>query len=259
MSPYKKFIEATKAYFNEVPVLKFLLTAYAFVFGIGGALFLIGSFLSIWAFFARDFFTCVGGITMLAGLILTLIQEDDIVLVITSGIISVGSLLAWIFKLAFGITIWSFSGAVFLFEPLLYFLGFGAIAVFAALGSDKFKQMRAQNAARAQAAAGVPCANCGTPIPAGAAFCPACGAPRPAAPQPPVQPAPAQPAAPAPAQPESAPAPASEPIQPAPAPEPAPPVQPAETSEPPAQPKCKACSADIPPGAAFCGKCGAKQ
>ena len=39
MSPYKKFIEATKSYFNEVPVLKFLLAYSIFIFaGIGGAL-----------------------------------------------------------------------------------------------------------------------------------------------------------------------------------------------------------------------------
>jgi hypothetical protein len=278
MSPYKSFTSAAKTYFNSVPFLKFLLSAYIYVFAAGGFLFLLGEFVMF-----AGLFTSIGRLVMFAGLILTLIQEDDMVLAITSASISVLSLVALIVN-TIRLRFWGFG---FDFELLLYFLGFGAIALLTFLKSEKFKQMREASAARAQAAAGMPCPRCGALIPQTAGFCPSCGLPRPAQPPvPPQQPAapvppvpPQQPAAPVPPVPPqqpAAPVPPVPPQQPAAPVPPVPPQQPAapmppvqpqpeteapqpEASEPSESPKCAACGADILPGAAFCGKCGAKQ
>ena len=248
MSPYKAFLNNVRQYFDSVGILRFLMSIYIVVFSVGAGLFVLGSFLlgPISAFLV-----CLGTIVMLAGLLLTIIKEDMMVLVIVSGATAVGSLAAWIVTLvrfagyggyvgaAFGTVIDTFG-----FTSFFYFLAFGALATLVFIKADKFKQMRAASAARAQMA-GVACPRCGGFIPMNAAFCPSCGAQNPAMQQyaAPVQPQyapPAQPPEAAPAQPQEAP--------PAPAPEPE-----AKTA------KCANCGADIPEGAAFCSNCGAKQ
>ncbi len=297
MSPYKSFLSAAKTYFNSVPFLKFLLSAYIYVFAAGGLFFVIGVFLPVTAFVLRDFLTCIGGIIAFGGLILTLFAEDDLTLVITSGSIGFLSFVAWIWKMISAGSFWGYSvGGVFFFEPLIYFLIFGGIATLTFIKSEKFKQMREESAARAQATAGVPCPRCGAVIPNTAGFCPACGLPRPVQPQqppvqpqqPPVQPMqpPVQPMQP-PVQPMQPPVqPMQPPVQPAqpPVPPVQPPVPPVQPMQPPVQPvqppvqppvppvqpepepsvqseqpKCVGCGADIVPGAVFCGKCGTKQ
>ena len=289
MSPYKNLADSAKAYLNSVPLLKFILSAHVFVFGLGGLLYLLGVFIPITAFFLYDFLTCIGRILLFAGLILTVIKEDVMSLVITSGVMSIGSLIAWIVKLVAGYSTYYFSIGIFLFEPLLYFLIFGAITVFVMMKSEKFKQMRAASVAKPQGA--VACPRCGGGIPVNAAFCPSCGEKNPAAQsyappqqsqQPPVQPQqpPVQPQQP-PMQPQQPP---MQPQQP-PVQQQQPPVQeqPVQQEQPPepvqneeessAQPeaaeqnepaapesaKCVQCGADIAPGAKFCGICGAKQ
>jgi hypothetical protein len=248
MSPYKKFIEAAKEYFEGVPALKFLLSIYIVVFAVGGLLFLIGSFVT-------SFLICLGTILMCAGLILTLIKEDMMTLVITSAAISFLSLVAWILLLVGAFT---FGYPVFLFDPLFYFLAFGAIAVLVFLKSEKFREMRAA----AAKPAGIPCPRCGGIIPFNAAFCPQCAAPNPGPPQyaPPAAPQYAPPAAPQyapPAAPQYAPPVASQYAPPvAPQPETAP-AEPASAA--PAVNACVNCGAELPVGAAFCGKCGSKQ
>ncbi len=257
MTPYKNFTNAAKDYFNSVPFLKFLLTFNMLVFGAGGFFYLVGAFVMV----AASFVSTIGIILMYAGLLLTLIKEDIMTLIITSGIIALGSLIAFIITLisfggyGYGYVAWVGRGW---FEPFFYFLAFGAIVALVMIKSEKFKQIRAASAAKAQATAGVACPNCGAFIPSSSAFCPNCGAPNtigqqpvpPAAPQaaPPVQPQAAPPQAPQ-AAPQAPPA--------------APPVQPAasapEQSAAPAGAKCVSCGADLPPGAVFCGKCGAKQ
>ena len=234
MSPYKNFLNAVRTYFNTVPFLRFLLTADIFVFGVGGLLYLIGAFI----LGVYEVFTILGTILMYAGLLLTIIRENIMPLLITSCVISLGSLIAWIIALV-GTRVYGFAvGGVFMFGPLFFFLMFGAIAIIVLVKAEKFKQMRAASAARAQAA-GVPCPRCGAFIPANAGFCPSCGAPNqgPYAPQMPPQAAPMQPP-PAQAPPQAAPV--------------EPPVQPASS-------KCVQCGTELSPGATFCGKCGAKQ
>jgi hypothetical protein len=100
MTPYKNFISAAKAYMNSVPFLKFLLTMSIVVFGVGGFFYLIGAFVMV----AASFTSTIGIILMYAGLLLTLIKEDIMTLVITSGVIAVGSFVAVI------VTIFSFGG-----------------------------------------------------------------------------------------------------------------------------------------------------
>ncbi|MDD5016722.1 MAG: hypothetical protein PHO15_01320 [Eubacteriales bacterium] len=266
MSPYKNFLNAAKAYLNSVPFLKFLLSSYIYVFGLGGLLYLLGAF---FGYGVSNFMSPIGIILMYAGLVLTIVQEDVITLLITSGVISIGSLIAWIVALAgtaYGFSVYGYNygfsiGGGFSFGPFLYFLIFGAIAVLVLVKSEKLKQMRAEAQARAQVqaqaqaqaqaqmrtqAAGTACPRCGAFIPVTAGFCPSCGAPKPVQqyapptqPQytPPVQPQPAPPVQPQPAppvQPQPAP-----PVQPRPAPpvqpQPAPPVQPRPA--PPVQPQ----------------------
>ena len=287
MSPYKNFLSATKAYFNSVSSLKFLLSSHIYVFALGGLLYVLGVFIP--GLYLYDLLTCVGGIIMFAGLILTFIDEDMMALVITSGAISLLSLIAWVVKL--------FTGYFYLmlfFGPFIYFLIFGAIAIIVAVKSEKFKQMREAAAARPLPGT-IICPRCGVAIPPEAGFCPSCGTPKPAPQQyaPPVaqQPyappaAPQQYAAPPASQQQYAPPAAQQytpPVQPEPpkqsVPEtpvqpeppkqsvPEPPVQPEppqqSAPEPPVQPAasthCAVCGIELPAGAKFCGKCGAKQ
>jgi hypothetical protein len=247
MSPYKNFLNAAKAFLESNGFLKFLLSTYIVVFAVGGGLFVLGSY--FFGFFGY-FLTCLGVILMLAGLLLTILKEDMMVLVIISGIIAVGSLGAWIYKM---VAIGSFGlygtaiGGLFAdwFTPLFYFLAFGVIALLVFLKSEKFVKMRAESAARNQVA-GIACLRCGGFIPLTASFCPTCGAPKPVVQAPPVQPPYASPVPP-----QYAP-----PVQP----QYAPPVQQSESA--PAEsaaPKCVNCGADLAQGAIFCAKCGAKQ
>jgi hypothetical protein len=153
MSPYKKFIASVKEYFESVPVLKFLLSAYIFVFAAGGAFFLLGQFI----FGISNSFTTIGTLLMLSGLILTLVKEDVMALLITSGVIALGSLIAWIIRIIQLASFGFYSGFAsyylgdffFQFSSLFYFLAFGAIAVLVLIKSEKFKEMRAAAAAKA--------------------------------------------------------------------------------------------------------------
>jgi RNA polymerase subunit RPABC4/transcription elongation factor Spt4 len=188
---------------------------------------------------------------MYAGLILTLLREDMMTMVITSGVISLGSLIAWIISLVGREVGFGYRVSVFLFGPLFFFLLFGAIAIVVFVKAERFRQMRAASAA-SRTMAGIACPKCGAFVPANAGFCPVCGAQNPAMQQyGPVQ----QPQYAPPVQPQYAP-----PVQP----QYAPPAQPqyappAPEAAPAAAPKCVNCGADIVPGAAFCAQCGAKQ
>lgn len=244
MSPYKSFIAAAKNYFQSVAFLKFLLAASIFIFAAGGLFYLLGLFI----LGVSEAFICLGSILIWAGLLLSIFKEDVLTIAITSGVISLGSLVAWIIKLAggasyFGITV----GGSFAFTPFFFFLIFGAISIVVFIMAEKFKSMRAASAAaRPQ---GVPCPRCGSIVPFGSGFCPACGTPAPqyAPPQPPPYAPPQMQYAPPQAPPQYAP--------------PAPPAAPAEpVSQPaPATKKCVSCGADLPVDAMFCGKCGSKQ
>jgi RNA polymerase subunit RPABC4/transcription elongation factor Spt4 len=294
MSPYKKLMVAAREYMESNSFLKFLLSAHIYVFALGALIFVLGSFIGA----IYDPFTCLGAILVFGGLLVTIISEDVLTLIITSGALSVTCLTAWVVGLVvnpwdgilseFGIR--GYGIGSFRFQPFFYFLIFGAIAIIVLIKSDKLKQMRAEAAARAS----VPCARCGGAIPRAASFCPVCGAPNPtmqyappsgqpyAPPTPPPYAPPAgQPYAP-PAPPPYAPPvgqpytpPAPPPYAP-PAPPPyAPPAPPAEPiAEPDAEPvvqeelsapaeaegkKCVNCGVDLPAGAVFCGKCGTKQ
>ena len=226
MASYKDFLSAVRSFFDTNGFLKFLLSIHIAVFAVGGGLFVLGSFLYG---FAGNFFTCIGLIIMLAGLLLTLFKEDAFSLVIISGAIALGSLAAFIYKLAapasfFGIGVF-FSDW---FTPMFYFFAFGAIALVVFLKAERFKEMRA--AAAARRTPGSPCPRCGGFVPAGAGFCPTCGAP------------------------------ATPPQYAPPPPQYAPPAQQyAPGAEPAPVPKCANCGADVPPGAAFCSNCGTKQ
>ncbi len=236
MSPYKTFLNNTRQYFNSSGFFKFLLSGYIFIFAIGGLLYLLGAFILQ----VYEVFAILGGILMYAGLILTLLREDMMTMVITSGVISLGSLIAWIIALV-GSSYYGYSTGRFMFGPLFYFLAFGTIAVVVFIRADKFKQMRAASAT-ARAQAGIACPRCGAFVPTNAAFCPSCGAQNPAKQQyGPVQTPPPQ-----------APPPQAPPPQAEAAPQ-------AEEKPEAAGLKCSNCGADIPQGAAFCANCGAKQ
>lgn len=234
MSPYKVFLNNTRQYFNTNGFLRFLLSGYIFIFALGGIFYLLGAFGIV-----TDVFGLLGSILIYAGLILTMLREDMWTMVITSGVISLGSLVAWIIALAGGGNYLGYPiPGHFVFSTLFYFLAFGAISVVVFVMAEKFKQMRAASAAARQTA-GIACPRCGAFVPVNAAFCPSCGVQNPAmqqygavnqAPQyaPPVQP---QYAPPAPQ---------------------APPVE-------AAAPKCVNCGANIQAGAVFCANCGAKQ
>ena len=254
MSPYKSFIAATKNYFQSVAFLKFLLTASIFIFAAGGLFYLLGLF--IWSVY--DALVCIGSILIWAGLLLSIIKEDVMTIAISSGVISLGSLVGWIVKLVgggysyFGIAL---GGGGFSFTPFIFFLIFGAIAVIVFIKAEKFKSMRAASAAARPA--GMPCPRCGNIVPFGSGFCPACGTPAPqyAPPQPPQYAAPQPPQY----------APPQQPIPPVPPAAPAAPVPPAtpvpaeSVPSAPTTKKCGSCGAELPLDAVFCGKCGAKQ
>lgn len=248
MSPYKTFLNSVRQYFSSVAILRFLMSAYIVVFSVGAFFFILGSFL---LGFFNGFLVCIGTILMLAGLLLTVIKEDMMVLVIVSGITALGSLAAWIVTLVRFAGVGGYFGVVgavfdtFGFTSFFYFLAFAALAILVFIKAEKFVQMRAASAARAQMA-GIACPRCGSFVPMNAAFCPSCGTQNPAMQQYAV---PAQPQYAPPAQPQYAP-----PAQPQYAP-PAPPAEP----EAPAVVQCASCGADIPAGAVFCSKCGAKQ
>ena len=276
MSPYKNFLGAAKAYFESIPFLRFLLSAHIYVFSLGGLIFLLGSFIGA----VYDPFTCIGGLLVFSGLLLTIIKEDVLTLLIASGALSAACLISGVVGL---ITLFSFNslyglaiggyGWGFRFQPLFYFLFFGAITIIVLIKSDKLKQMRAQAAARSA----ISCPRCNAAIPKTAAFCPTCGAPNPSIPQyappagqqyappqyappdgqqyapPPYAPPPGQPYAPVP--PPFVPA--EPPVQNVPE-APAAPQTPA-APEASAVSQCVNCGAELPPGAVFCGKCGAKQ
>jgi ribosomal protein L40E len=244
MSPYKAFLNNVRQYFNTSGFFRFLLSGYIFIFAIGGLLYLLSAFIPA----ISEPFNVISGILMYAGIILTLLREDMMTMVITSGVISLGSLVAWIIGLVgrdYGFGFMGIRTSVFLVTPFLYFLMFGAIAIVVFVKAEKFKQMRAASAA-ARAQAGIACPRCGAFVPVNAAFCPACGVPNPAmqqygaVPQAPPQ---ATPQAPPQAPPQYGPVTQAAPAQPEAAP----------------VPKCASCGADVPPGAAFCAKCGAKQ
>lgn len=238
MSPYKAFLNNVRQYFNTNGFFRFLLSGYIFIFAIGGLLYLLGAFI----LGVYEPFSIIGGILMYTGLLLTIIREDVMTMVITSGVISLGSLIAWIIALV-GTRVYGFqAGGMFLFGPLFYFLAFGTLAVVVFIKAEKFRQMRSASAAARQTA-GITCPRCGAFVPMNATFCPACGVPNPATQQYGAVPQPAPQYAP-PAAPQYAPPAAP---QAAPAPEAA------------SAPKCANCGAEIPAGAAFCAKCGAKQ
>jgi len=273
MSPYQKFLASVKEFFGSYPALKVIYSLYLVIFASGGFLFLVGQFIGI----LFDPFTCVGTILMLIGLLLTLFNEDMLALVITSGVIALGSSVAWILSLAGTLY---YGVLVFRLTSLFYLGLFGFIAIFTAIKSKKFHE----SLSAMSKPSGIPCPNCGATIVPGAAFCPKCGTPAPA-PAPYAPPAPAQYAPPVapqyapPAAPQYAPPQAppqytpqaapqyAPPAPPQPAPQPAPvpqsapeaPAAPAEPSAAPAMTNCVNCGAELPVGAVFCGKCGAKQ
>ena len=145
MTPYKNMIESAKAYLSSTPFLQFLLTAGVYIFALGALFYIIDLFVYTYMILSG-----LGRVLMFAGLLLTLIKKEDLALVIISGVVALACLIGWIIALVgtsyMGIRL----GGSFAFEPLLYFLGFGAIALFTGLKSEKFKQMRAEAAARAQ-------------------------------------------------------------------------------------------------------------
>jgi len=256
MSPYKNFLSAAKAYMNSREFLRFLLSAHIAVFALGGLFYALGIFLvnvpsaaNIFLYDAfnisnpanislYDAFVTLGTVLMWAGLLLSLIAEDSMTIAIASGSVAVCSLAAWIVLLA--------RRFPFFFGPLFYFLVFGIICIFTVVKAERFVKMRAAAAVKAT----VPCARCGSMIPGGVSFCPACGAPNiPRQYAPPVQPPYTPPVQP----------PYTPPVQPvAPAPEPAAPPEPAASAEEEKK-KCISCGAELPAGAVFCGKCGTKQ
>jgi len=249
MSPYKNFLSAAKDYMNSHGFLRFLLSAHIVVFALGGLFYVLGIFLvniaSAGGVSIYDAFVTLGTVLMWAGLLFSLIAEDPLTIVIASGSVAFCSLVAWIVLLA--------RNYPFFFGPLFYFLAFGTICIVTAVKAERFVKMRAEAAAKAT----VHCTRCGSMIPAGVSFCPACGAPnapRQYAPtaQPPYTP-PVQPPYTPPAQPTYTP-----PVQPVTAPEPA--AQP-EPAAPAGEGKkqCLGCGAELPAGAVFCGKCGMKQ
>jgi len=236
MSPYKSFIAASKNYFASNAFLKFLLSASIFIFAAGGLLYLLGLFIGA----VYEAFVCLGSILIWAGLLLSIIKEDVMTILITSGTIALGSLVAWIVKLAGAGAYYGIGGGYFAFTPFFFFLIFSAIAIVVPIKAEKFKQMRA--AAAAARPQGIPCQRCGGIVPFGSAFCPACGAPAP-------QYAPPQ-YAPQYAAPQYAP--------PQPPPQYSAPAEPVQEAAPAAK-KCVNCGADLPADAVFCGKCGSKQ
>ncbi|MFA5676330.1 MAG: zinc ribbon domain-containing protein [Christensenellales bacterium] len=219
MSPYKNFLAATKAFFNSNAFLKFLLSAQIFIFAAGGLFYLLGLFIIE----VYEAFVCLGTILIWAGLLLSVIKEDSLTMVISSGTIALGSLVAWIIGLAgrnygFGIVV----GGSFLFTPFFYFLIFAAIAIVIFVKAEKFRSMRAASAAKS---AGYACPGCGNFVAYTSAFCPSCGTKRPEQQY-------------------------------------APPAQPVQSAAPASEAtgnKCVSCGADLPEGAAFCGKCGSEQ
>jgi ribosomal protein L40E len=254
MSLYKSFVGAAKAYLESIPFLKFLLTARIYVFSLGGLIFLLGSFIGG----VYDLFTCIGSIILWAGLLLMLISEDAPALVIAGGSLSAISLIAWVVGLIANPWAGFYGYVVFRWQPFLYFLIFGAIAIIIFVKSEKFKQLRAQAAARAA----MPCPRCGAGIPKGAGFCSNCGAPNPAMSYPP--PSYAPPAGPYPPPyppypPTYSAVPADAPAPPPYTPPTPPPSVPPVDSAAPAVKQCSGCGAEIPAEAVFCGKCGAKQ
>ena len=283
MSSYKSFMSVAKTYAESTPFLKFLLSARIVVFALGGLLYVLGIFLinimSNGSVSLYDAFTCVGVVLMLTGLLLNMAADDAMTIVIVSLSISVVSLVAWIVLLA--------RSFPFFLTPLFYFLAFGAVCLVTFLKAERFVKMRAEAAARST----VFCPRCGTGLPIAAAFCPNCGTPNPMTQYAP----PAAPYAPsaAPYAPPAAPyAPPAAPYAP-PAATYAPPVAPyappvewepahaepqvvqseayaeptIETVEPEkpevsvaaADRYCLNCGAELPPEAAFCGKCGTRQ
>ncbi len=247
MTTYKNFMNAARVHFNSSPFLRGLVSGHLAIFIFGVVTYLLGAFLinlqSQSAISCYESLTAVGIVFALIGLVLSLLADDAIGTLIVSSLISAGALAAWI-------VILSKSYMQFMFGPLFNFLLFAAIAIIVGVKSEKFMQMRAASAARSRMA-GMPCQRCGALIPMNAAFCPSCGSQKPAVQQyaMPVQPqyAPPQPQY-APPQPQYAP-PQPQYAAPAPAAEP----------EAPASVVCTNCGADLPAGAAFCSKCGAKQ
>lgn len=177
MSPYKKLVESAREFFDSVTFLKTLLSAHIFVFAAGALFYLLGLFIGP----LYDAFVGIGSIAMWAGLLLCAIKQDVMTIVITSGIVALGSLVGWIVSLV-GRSYFGYVFSSFAFTPFLYFLIFGAIAVLVLVKSERFREMRA--AARAK---GVICPKCGSVIPPGGAFCAACGTQAPP-PQPPAAP-----------------------------------------------------------------------
>lgn len=249
MSTYKNLLNAARVHFSSSPFLRVLLSAHLAVFIFGAVAYLLGAFLinlqAMSCLSWYDSLTSVGIVFVLIGLVLSVIADDAMGVVIVSSVLSVGALVAWIVILVSD-NIVKYYGAFF-FGPLFYFLIFGTIAVVTGIKSDRFKQMRAAAAMRAQQMSVMPCPKCGALVPIAAPFCPACGAQKPMMQYaPPMYQAP-QPQYAVPVQPQYAP-------QAAPMAPPAPPVQPEA-----AAPKCVGCGADLPVGAAFCAKCGARQ
>lgn len=220
MSPFKNFCEATKAYFATVPFLQFLLTASIYIFALGALFYIVDLFVYTYLILSG-----IGRVLIFAGLILTVIKQDAMTLLITSSVISLACLIGWIVALAVqpnlnAFSQWAVYSAVysygFKFEPLIYFLGFGAIALYTGLKSERFQQIRAENMAKAQARAaqaqamyaqqqqqyaqqqqqyaqqqtqqpvqqqaaapaGNKCVKCGADLPPGAGFCGNCGSPQ---------------------------------------------------------------------------------
>lgn len=251
MTTYKSFMNAARVHFSSSPFLRGLVSGHLVVFIFGAVAYLLGAFLinlrETSAFSCYDSLTAVGIVFAIIGLGLSVLADDAMGIVIVSSVISVGALVAWILILVTG-------GYIpFTIGPLFYCLVFAAVATVAGVKSEKFKQMRAAAAARAQMAV-MPCPNCGAFVPMNAAFCPNCGAQKPVvqyAPPVQYQAPPVQYQA-APVQYQAAPVQYAPPAQPVQAPA-APPMP--ET----AAVKCAGCGAELPAGAAFCSKCGAKQ
>jgi hypothetical protein len=230
MSTYKNFLNAARLHCNSSGLLRFLLSGRAVIFALGGLFYLLGAFLinldNVTTGYAiYDAFTAVGVILAVIGVIFCIVADDAMAQVVISSVISAGALAAFIVLGATG----KFE-FIFYFGPLFYFLVFGAIVLITVLKSEKFKEMRAAAAARAQVAV-IPCPKCGAFMPMMSSFCPTCGAQSPV-----IRYAP-------PAQPQYAP-----PVQPQ--------AYPAETA---VMVKCISCGADIPQGVGFCPACGAKQ
>ena len=167
MQNYRKVL---KEHFESIPQFKKLMELDTVFWGIGLLISIIGETAAFYigGALASTILVPLGFWMMWFGIALAFIKKHDLGIVLPFGIMAIFDFIMIIVLAVLGASVWTALLNAIAYAVLFYF----------AYQASVYKKKAAEH----RVSSGAVCGKCGASIPAGAAFCPACGAEKPAAP-----------------------------------------------------------------------------